>query len=341
MPAFRRPRRPRTVRRRWWPDTARWSLVHRLRVQIGLTTIVLLAGFSLCTHVAAQHLLASRVQTELTSRITGIVTASATEQRLATATTLFRPMDGSAPVDAIYRDGALLTSYPVGGHGPFLAPEGGPSLLARDLAARATDSIAFVDVGDWTIGYVAAPGPGTGSDGARNADGPASVVMVANSLDTLHAQLRRLDVALVIFTAAVWLVAYVLTAVVLTTGLRPVRRLRLAFERVVTTADLAPVAVVGDRELAALAVRFNAMMDAVDASNRAQKDLVIAAGEDLRQPLADLRERLDRAERDPDDTTIYRDAVARIDDLTATVNGLVDGARRAAGSDATEKSRKT
>ncbi len=337
MPAFRRTRWPHTVRRRWWPDTARWSLVHRLRVQIGLTTIVLLAGFSLCTHVAAQHLLSSRVQTELTSRITGIVTASATEQRLATATTLFRPMDGSAPVDAIYRDGALLTSYPVGGHGPFLASDGGPSSLARELASRATDTVAFVDVGDWTIGYVTAPG--TGSDG--DAGGPASVVMVANSLDTLHSQLRRLDVALVIFMAAVWLVAYVLTAVVLTTGLRPVRRLRLAFERVVTTADLAPVAVVGDRELAALAVRFNAMMDAVDSSNRAQKDLVIAAGEDLRQPLADLRERLDRAERDPDDTTIYRDAVARIDDLTATVNGLVDGARRAAGSDVTEKPRKT
>ncbi len=330
MPVDRRFRGFRRSRRTWWPDTARWSLVHRLRVQIGLTTIVLLAGFSLCTHVAAQHLLSSRVHTELSARITGIVTASSTEQRLVTATTLFRPMDGSAPVDAVYRDGALLTSYPVGGHGPFLAPDGGPSALARDLAARSTDTIAFVDVGDWTVGYVTAPLVG--------ADGPASVVMVATSLDTLRAQLRRLDVALVIFTAAVWLVAYVLTAVVLTTGLRPVRRLRLAFERVVTTADLAPVAVVGDRELAALAVRFNAMMDAVDSSNRAQKELVIAAGEDLRQPLADLRARLDRAERDPGDTTIYRDAVARIDDLTATVNGLVDGARRASGREVTEKS---
>lgn len=326
-------------RRWWWPDTARWSLVHRLRVQIGLTTIVLLAGFSLCTHVAADHLLTSRVQTELTTRITGIVTASATGQRVAAATTLFRPMDGSAPVDAVYTDGALITSYPVAGHGPFLAPDGGPSDLARTLAARATDTVGFVDDGGWIVGYVTARADGDADGGSGEAEN--SVVMVATSLDTLRSQLRRLDIALVVFTAAVWLIAYVLTAAVLTTGLRPVRRLRLAFERVVTTADLAPVAVAGDRELAALAVRFNAMMAAVDASNRAQKDLVLAAGEDLRQPLDDLRADLDRADRAPDATALHQDAVARIDELTATVNALVDSARRAAGHDVGENERKT
>ena len=70
----------------------------------------------------------------------------------------------------------------------------------------------------------------------------------------------------------------------------PVERLRRAAEQVATTRDLSRrIDVGGTDELAALAASFNLMLNALESSLDAQRQLVADASHELRTPLASLR----------------------------------------------------
>ncbi len=118
-------------------------------------------------------------------------------------------------------------------------------------------------------------------------------VMVAESLDTNAPLLGKLTLALIIIGAFLVAVAGVAGAAVARTGLRPVKRLRNATERVARTGDLEPIPVTGNDELASLAMSFNDMLSALARSGARQNGLITDAAEELMGPLHTLRGKID------------------------------------------------
>ena len=99
------------------------------------------------------------------------------------------------------------------------------------------------------------------------------------------------------------------------------------------TRDLSRrIDVTGTDEVARLAGRFNEMLGALEASRRAQRQLVADASHELRTPLTSLRtniEVLARSDGMPaaDRESLLRDLVSQLEDLTVLVGDLVDLAR--------------
>ncbi|GLX00186.1 HAMP domain-containing sensor histidine kinase [Microtetraspora sp. NBRC 16547] len=121
-----------------------------------------------------------------------------------------------------------------------------------------------------------------------------------------------------------WMAAY--------TGLRPVGILKDAAERVATTRDLTTrIEVAKDDELGSLARSFNTMLDALERSARAQKQLVADASHELRTPLTALRtnvELLIRGGLDQEDRDeVSRAATAGLEELTVLITDVVELAR--------------
>nr|WP_296777714.1 HAMP domain-containing protein [Rhodococcus sp. (in: high G+C Gram-positive bacteria)] len=118
-------------------------------------------------------------------------------------------------------------------------------------------------------------------------------VMVAESLESNAPLLGKLTLALVMIGAFLVALAGIAGAAVARTGLRPVKRLRNATERVARTGDLEPIVVTGDDELASLANSYNDMLAALTVSGARQNKLVTDAGEELMEPLQMLRSKID------------------------------------------------
>ncbi|HEY9412918.1 MAG TPA: ATP-binding protein [Jiangellaceae bacterium] len=118
-------------------------------------------------------------------------------------------------------------------------------------------------------------------------------------------------------------------------GLRPVRRLTEAAERVAVTGRLDPIEVDGSDELARLAHAFNAMLAALREAQLRQARLVADAGHELRTPLTSMRTNLDllaQSERqgglDPADrAALVADVRAQAEELTRLVGDLVELSR--------------
>ncbi|MDJ0392678.1 HAMP domain-containing protein [Rhodococcus sp. G-MC3] len=118
-------------------------------------------------------------------------------------------------------------------------------------------------------------------------------VMVAESLESNAPLLGKLTLALVTIGAFLVALAGIAGAAVARTGLRPVKRLRNATERVARTGDLEPIVVSGDDELASLATSYNEMLSALTISGARQNKLITDAGEELMEPLQTLRSKID------------------------------------------------
>uniref|UniRef100_UPI0035130C21 sensor histidine kinase n=1 Tax=Aeromicrobium sp. TaxID=1871063 RepID=UPI0035130C21 len=169
--------------------------------------------------------------------------------------------------------------------------------------------------------------------------GPGQALVLAQSMESTQRSLERLKVILLLTSAVGILVAGVAGWVVATNGLRPVRRLTAATERVARTAQLEPIEVTGSEhdELARLTSSFNQMMLALDASQQRQRQLVADAGHELRTPLTSLRtniellgqatERSDRELSIEQRREIMDDVRAQLGELTTLVGDLVELAR--------------
>jgi two-component system, OmpR family, sensor histidine kinase MprB len=116
-------------------------------------------------------------------------------------------------------------------------------------------------------------------------------------------------------------------------ALTPVARLSRAAREVAATLDLSRrIDPRGGSELGGLARSFNVMLNALESSLDAQRQLVADASHELRTPLASLRtniEVLARSERMPDEARerLLADVIAQLDELTLLVGDLVDLAR--------------
>ena len=104
-------------------------------------------------------------------------------------------------------------------------------------------------------------------------------------------------------------------------------------EHVARTRDLSRrIEATGGDELARLAASFNTMLEALDDSQRAQRQLVADASHELRTPLTSLRTNLEvlgsrRKLPAGDRERLRRDLVAQLEELTELVGDLVELAR--------------
>ena len=137
------------------------------------------------------------------------------------------------------------------------------------------------------------------------------------------------------------MIAAVAGGMVARAGLRPVRRLTDAAERVARTDDLRPIPVTGSDELASLTESFNMMLRALAESRERQARLVTDAGHELRTPLTSLRTNVEllMASMAPDAPRLPEsemaglraDVMAQIEELSTLVGDLVDLTRDDAG----------
>ncbi|MEO6511037.1 MAG: HAMP domain-containing sensor histidine kinase [Nocardioides sp.] len=160
-------------------------------------------------------------------------------------------------------------------------------------------------------------------------------LVLAQSLDPQETVLKRLGAVMLLFGLAGVIGAAAAGWGVARNGLRPVRRLTAAVERIARTEDLTPLPVEGDDEIARLATAFNAMLVALSASRDRQRRLVADAGHELRTPLTSLRTNLDLLTQA--DTTgglppgqreeLLDDVRAQLEELSTLVGDLVELAR--------------
>ena len=163
--------------------------------------------------------------------------------------------------------------------------------------------------------------------------GPA--IVLAQSMEPTYQSLERLAVVAWGVGLAGVLLAGVAGWAVATNGLRPVRRLTRAAERIARTEDLTPIPVTGSDELARLTSAFNMMLAALAASRHRQNQLVADAGHELRTPLTSLRTNIELlAQADSNGglpasarAELLADVAGQVDELSTLVGDLVELAR--------------
>jgi two-component system sensor histidine kinase MprB len=166
---------------------------------------------------------------------------------------------------------------------------------------------------------------------ARFAQGQA--LQAARSLEETNATMRKLAAVLAGVSLAGIGLAALLGGFVGRSALRPVRRLMRGTRYVAATQDLSRrVEAVGDDELAGLARSFNAMLEALAESRRAQRQLIADASHELRTPLTTVQanvELLSRASELPPEERdqLREDLLSQLRELTALVGDLVELAR--------------
>ena len=158
------------------------------------------------------------------------------------------------------------------------------------------------------------------------------VLQVARSLDEVNQTLGTLRLGLVGIVLLGIAAALALARLATRAAVKPVAELTATAEHVARTRDLTHrIARGGDDELSRLAGAFDTMLEALDASQRAQRRLVADASHELRTPLTSLRTNLEvqaRGGLDPADAERLRgDLIAQLEELTLLVSDLVDLAR--------------
>jgi two-component system sensor histidine kinase MprB len=159
---------------------------------------------------------------------------------------------------------------------------------------------------------------------------PSWALQVLRSLTEVDHTLQRLRTFLILISLAGIGLAAGLGLIVARAALAPVRRLTEATENVAATGDLSErIEVTGTDELSRLASRFNTMLAALEASARAQRQLVADASHELRTPLTSLRtnievlagtRRLPAKERQP----LLADVVEQLDEMTILIAELME-----------------
>jgi two-component system, OmpR family, sensor histidine kinase MprB len=162
---------------------------------------------------------------------------------------------------------------------------------------------------------------------------PGGAVQAVMSLEDVDGTLARLALVLAGVCAGGIGLAVVLGWLVSRGAVRPVARLTASAERVATTRDLSErIEVEGNDELARLAGSLNAMLEALDESADARRQLVADASHELRTPLTSLGMNIEFLAEDdalpaPDRKRLLRDVSEQLGELGVLVSDLVELAR--------------
>jgi len=164
--------------------------------------------------------------------------------------------------------------------------------------------------------------------------GPKGALMVALPRTDVDRTLNHELLVLIIIAAAGVALAAVLGLLVARTALAPIGRFTRRTESIAADPDpeRQRLEVTGRDELSRLAQTFNATLDALASSVRAQRNLVADASHELRTPIATIRanlqlmreeERLSESDRQ----ALRDDMIEELDELTALVGDVVELAR--------------
>jgi two-component system sensor histidine kinase MprB len=158
-------------------------------------------------------------------------------------------------------------------------------------------------------------------------------VQAVRSLEEVDRSLRNIAIALLLVSLGGIALAVWLGRMVARTALKPVSQLTDAAEQVARTRDLSRrMHASGTDELSRLGASFNTMLEALEDSQKAQRQLVADASHELRTPLTSLRTNIEvLASSDAlsaeDRESLLRDVVGQLEELTVLVSDLVDLAR--------------
>jgi two-component system sensor histidine kinase MprB len=173
--------------------------------------------------------------------------------------------------------------------------------------------------------------------------GDNQALFLSRPLSEVDSALGRLRLALGLLALAGVALAVFLSRLATRTAIRPVSLLTETAEHVASTRDLSRrIEAHGEDEVSRLATSFNTMLEALERSQRAQRQLVADASHELRTPLTSLRTNLEVLARggppDAGDRDRLRaDLVAQLEELTDLVGDLVELARdEAPGAPAVE-----
>jgi len=157
-------------------------------------------------------------------------------------------------------------------------------------------------------------------------------LQVGRPLDEVRDVLDRLRWILLILSVVGVGLAAVLGLAVARAALVPVRRLTTTAETIAETREMTQaIDVSGTDEMSRLAQALNTMLGALDASLRAQRQLVADASHELRTPLTSMRTNIELLARDDIPSTkrqeMLDDVTAQLEELSALVTDVVDLAR--------------
>jgi two-component system, OmpR family, sensor histidine kinase MprB len=227
--------------------------------------------------------------------------------------------------------GGELAPLPVDARARSLARSGGKSYLAQ--VRIGTDHLRIL---------TAALAAGT----------PARAIQIARSLNDVDHTLSNLRLTLLLVALGGVAVAALLGGLVSRAAVAPVRRLTETAEHIARTHDLARrIPSRGSGELHRLAVSFNAMLDALehsmsalDASARAQRQLVADTSHELRTPVTSVRANIEVLQQSPqlsgpERDRLLADVIEQLEDLTVLINDVIELARGDEPSSALEELR--
>lgn len=164
---------------------------------------------------------------------------------------------------------------------------------------------------------------------------PGRALQVARVIEEFDLHLLRMSTLLVAVAVSGIGVSVLLGNLISRASLAPLERLIATADRVAKTADPSHRIEIGGRgELERLTAAFNRMLESLELSADAQRQLVADASHELQTPLTSLRtdieviarsDRLDPAQR----ARLANDLLEQIDEMSLTVTNLVDLAREA------------
>ncbi len=261
-----------------------------------------------------------------------------------------------APIDDALRSRAAdISGHPIGlieseDGGTFLAirPEFGEARgyvqlvrsdgdvvvpLRQGIELPVDDDVREVAVGNRLTLWQSVEADGTHLRVLTFAYGPGAAVQVARPLTEVDRSLDRIGLFLLVIAASGVVIAALLGLLVARAALGPVRKLTATAEHVTETGDLSErIEVSGSDELSRLATSFNTMLEALEASTRAQRQLVADASHELRTPLTSLRTNIevlasDRALPPDEKSRLLSDVVEQLGEMTTLISELIELAR--------------
>ncbi|TXJ07261.1 MAG: HAMP domain-containing histidine kinase [Aeromicrobium sp.] len=170
--------------------------------------------------------------------------------------------------------------------------------------------------------------------------GPGQAFVLGQSMESTQQALDRLVNVLLLTSAFGVLLAGLSGWAVASNGLRPIRRLTAATERVTRTNDLTPISHQSSKrhdELSRLTSSFNAMLESLADVQRRERQLIADASHEIRTPLTSLRTNIDLLRQiaaDPDadfdaaeGNELLDDIATQLAELTTLVGDLTELAR--------------
>ena len=223
---------------------------------------------------------------------------------------------------------------------------GGPAEFSQVVGP---DGVARDRQGGLAIGVVSSDRAAAGGGGVpfltdRTADGVhvrvitvpiegLGAVQLGRSLESVDAVLGRLRIVLVLLVLVGTAFAALLARLFARPVIRPISELTRTAEHIEATGDLGRrIGARGEDEVGRMAERFDAMLDRVQASQAAQRQLVADASHELRTPVTALRTNMEvmlaGAELEEGERrALLRDMVGQSEELSGLVADLIELAR--------------